>query len=136
MKQYLIDTFWFNDWANKLTLSAMQTLADKKESVILFSHLITAQNKWLLRIKNDPAEAQIKWFDAPFEVKELTALWEASLKEWLEFLSDLNDSDLYKEIFYSAMSRRNQQFNTFARHCTAAQLPFDSAPRANLLANS
>ncbi len=124
MKQYLINTFRFNDWANKLTLSAMQNLADKKESVILFSHLIRAQNKWMLRVKNDPTESQIKWFDTPFEFEELTNRWEVSLNEWLGFLSDSTDTDLDKEISYTAGT--DESSSSTLLHDIALQLNYHS----------
>lgn len=101
MKQYLIDTFIFNDWANKKTLRAMAVLTDKNESVVLFSHLIRAQDKWLKRIANDARETEIKWFDAPYDFDELAARWQASLDEWLKFLADLEDAKLEAEIVFA-----------------------------------
>ena len=103
MKQYLIETFRFNDWANKRTLDAMRKMPDNNESVNLFSHLIRAQDKWMRRIERDPAETEIKWFDAPFKDEELEARWKASLDEWLEFLSGLEDDDLNKQIRFAPM---------------------------------
>jgi uncharacterized damage-inducible protein DinB len=103
MKKYLIDTFRFNDWANQRTLAAMRGMTDKKESVVLFSHLITAQNKWMRRIENDPAETKIKWFDTPFEFEELAERWDASLAEWLKFLSEINEDELNKQIHFAPM---------------------------------
>lgn len=64
---YLIDTFQFNDWANRRILEAMRKMPDDRESVNLFSHLIRAQNKWMRRIERDPAETEIKWFVYPEE---------------------------------------------------------------------
>lgn len=101
MKQYLIDTLRFNDWGNRKMLAAMEQMTDKKEAVAIFSHLITAQNRWFLRVNNDPAEAQIKWWDTPFPFEELGAHWEASLNEWLDHLTGLGDGDIDKEIGYT-----------------------------------
>ncbi|HEX8568237.1 MAG TPA: DinB family protein [Pyrinomonadaceae bacterium] len=103
MNQYLIDTFRFNDWANKLTLEAMRQMPDNKESVNLFSHIIRAQDKWMRRIEQDPAETEIKWFDAAFPAEELNARWDASLNDWLKFLSGLKDEDLNEEIRFAPM---------------------------------
>lgn len=100
MKQYLIDTFRFNDWANRLTLSAMANMPEPKESTALFSHLLTAQNKWMRRIENDPQETAVKWWDIPYQSEELEAHWETSFKEWLDFLSGLEDDDLNRQIKY------------------------------------
>ena len=44
MKQYLIDTFRYNDYANKLALRKMRQLPDKNESIKWFSHLINSMN--------------------------------------------------------------------------------------------
>ena len=101
MKQYLIDTFHFNDWANKRTLEAMKKMSDDKESANLFSHLIRAQDKWMRRIERDPAETEIKWFDEAYPSDELNARWNASLNEWLKFLSDLEEADLNKQIEFA-----------------------------------
>lgn len=103
MKQYLIDTFRFNDWANKRTLEAMQKMPDDKESVNLFSHLIRAQDKWMRRIERDPAENEIKWFDTPFKKDELIERWQSSLDEWVKFLSSLRNEDLSREIRFAPM---------------------------------
>lgn len=103
MKQYLIDTFRFNDWANKLTLEAMQKMPDTKESLNLMSHIIRAQDKWMRRIENDPAETEIKWFDAPYKSEELTRRWNESLSEWVGFLSGIEEDDLNRQIRFAPM---------------------------------
>ena len=124
MKQYLIDTFRFNDWANKRTLEAMRKLADKKELVVLFSHLITAQDKWMRRIEQDPAETQIKWFDTPYEFEELTARWDASLNEWLEFLSGLENDDLNGQVRFTPTP--NEPSGSTRLHDAVLQLNYHS----------
>lgn len=101
MKQYLIDTFRFNDWANKLTLEAIGKMPDAKESLNLMSHIIRAQDKWMRRVENDSAETEIKWFDAPYQSEELSNRWDKSLSEWVGFLSGLDDSDLNREISFA-----------------------------------
>lgn len=47
MKQYLINTFKFNDTANKKVLEKIKQLPDKTEAIKLFSHLITCQFRWI-----------------------------------------------------------------------------------------
>ncbi len=103
MKQYLIDTFRFNDWANKLTLKALQTMPDNKESVNLFSHIIRAQHKWMRRIEQDPAEIEIKWFDTAYPAEELTVHWNQSMNDWLEFLLNSDDKDFSRQIRFAPM---------------------------------
>jgi hypothetical protein len=50
MKQYLIDTFKFDDLTNVKLLGKIKELPDKQQSVRFFSHLINSQKKWLARI--------------------------------------------------------------------------------------
>lgn len=111
MKQYLIDTFRFNDWANKRTLAAMQKMSDDTESVNLISHIIRAQDKWMRRIENDPTETEIKWFDAPFKTEELDVRWKGSLDKWLKFLSALEDEDLNRQIRFAPMPDEPEGIN-------------------------
>lgn len=111
MKQYLIDTFHFNDWANKRTLAAMAAMPDSAESETLFSHLIRAQDKWMRRIERNPAETEIKWFDAAFKTDELAARWSTSLDEWLGYLGRLDDQDLNQEISFAPMPDEPQGVN-------------------------
>lgn len=67
---------------------------NNKESLYLMSRIIRAQNKWMRCIENEPAETAIKWFDALYKSEELTNLWNASLNEWIGFLSGIEESDL------------------------------------------
>lgn len=59
MKKYLIDTFIFNDTANKKLLLKILQLSDKTEAVKLFSHLINSQYKWMARILHDPKAGEM-----------------------------------------------------------------------------
>jgi uncharacterized damage-inducible protein DinB len=63
MKQYLIDFFKYNDWANRKLLESIRQLPDNVEAVKLFNHLIAAQNKWLNRITKEKDDNAIVWFD-------------------------------------------------------------------------
>lgn len=101
MKQYLIDTFQFNDWANKKMLAAAAPADDKKDVVAIFSHLIYAQDRWLKRAKGDPTEAQIEWWGPPYEFDELAAQWHESLNRWLEYLSNVAEEDLDRRVSYT-----------------------------------
>lgn len=61
MKNYLLETFKFNDVANKKILEKIFLLPDKSEVIRLFSHLINCQYKWMARVKQDPDSAQMSW---------------------------------------------------------------------------
>jgi uncharacterized damage-inducible protein DinB len=101
MKQYLIDTFRFNDWANRKMLAAAKDATDKDTVAAIFSHLIYVQDRWLKRVNNDPTESQIEWWGTPYAFEELGPRWEASLGRWLEYLSKLDDNDLDKQVSYT-----------------------------------
>ncbi len=50
MKQYLIDTFKYNDNTNLKLLERIYQLPDPNEAVKLFSDLINSQYKWMAQI--------------------------------------------------------------------------------------
>lgn len=101
MKQHIIDTFRFNDWANKRVLEAMRQLEDKSEASAIFSHMITLQDKWLLRAKGDPSQSAVKWWDTPYGFEELAERWSESLNGWLRFLEPLDEAGIGKEVQYT-----------------------------------
>lgn len=101
MKQYLIDTFRFNDWANRKMLAAAEAAPDKREAAAIFSHLIYAQDRWLKRTKGDPSEFQIEWWGPAYAFEDLAERWNESLNGWLDHLATLNDDDLEKQISYT-----------------------------------
>ena len=71
MKEYLIETFRFNDHANKMLLTKIRQLPDKIEAVRYFSHLINSQNKWLKRIEVYPEDPKMDWWEPVYMLDEL-----------------------------------------------------------------
>src|SRR5687768_11248575 len=103
MKQYLIDSFRYNDHANKLALRKMRELAAPEECVKFFSHLINSMNKWLGRIQkwgedvaipssvglpDDHVSSykELEWWLPVYEMDELELKWDECLDRWMEFL--------------------------------------------------
>ena len=74
-KEDLRDRFLFNNWANKQMLDAIQEMKKPEEGIYLFSNLITAQNKWLERIKRTPGLEKISWPSEPYPLNELHQRW-------------------------------------------------------------
>lgn len=97
MKEYLIETFRYNDHANKMVLSRMKELPDKTEAVRFFSHLINSQYKWMARIVRDPKAPQMDWWDPVYLFDELEGKWNDSLRMWLEYLGERNEEQMYEE---------------------------------------
>jgi uncharacterized damage-inducible protein DinB len=94
MKQYLIDFFHYNDWANRRVLEAIKQVSEKDETVKLFSHLISAQNKWLNRVTNERADSTNGWFGTPLILDQLESHWGESITRWLQLLESKSESDL------------------------------------------
>jgi uncharacterized damage-inducible protein DinB len=101
MKQYLIETFNYNDYANKLVLKKIKELPELDEAIKLFSHIINAQNKWLARIlKEQGALALSPW--ELYSLSDLEIKWDESLKRWIDFLSVKTEEELFDQIVFVA----------------------------------
>jgi len=97
LRQYLIDTFNYNDWANKLVLEKIKQLPEKAEAIRFFSHLINSQNKWLKRIELYPEAPQMDWWEPVYQLEELELKWNESLQQWIDFLKKLSEEELYED---------------------------------------
>jgi uncharacterized damage-inducible protein DinB len=100
LKNYLLDTFHYNDYANRLVLAKLQLLHDPGACVRLFSHLINSQNKWLDRLRVYPDISQLDWWNPVYQMQELAAEWGISLQAWIDFLTSKTDADLEQEVFW------------------------------------
>ena len=104
MKQYLIDTFKFNDKANKQVLEKIMQLPDKTEAVKFFSHLINCQCRWMAGIMQDPQAKKTTWWESPFELTELRIKWDNSLKLWIDYINSKTDEELSTEVKFIGFS--------------------------------
>jgi|SRR3954463_783286 len=98
LKEHLLETFRYNDYANKLALAKIREVPDKDECVRLFSHLINSMNKWLGRIRSSPGFKQLDWWDPKYGLNELETQWDECLKSWLDFLESKTDDELYEDV--------------------------------------
>jgi len=97
LRQYLIDSFRYNDYANKLVLEKIKQLPDKAEAVRFFSHLINSQNKWLKRIEIYPQDPHMDWWEPVYELDELESKWNESLQQWFDLLNKISEEELFEE---------------------------------------
>ena len=97
LKQYLIESFLFNDRSNKMVLQKIKQLPDKTEAIRFFSHLINSQNKWLKRIQVYPEDPKMDWWEPTYSLEELESKWNESLQQWIDFLNSLSEEKLYEE---------------------------------------
>ena len=127
MKQYLIETFQYNDYANKLALEKIKQLPEEDECVKFFSHLINSMNKWLARIQKwgddktypsavgtvsttlpdqggefyAPTYKDMDWGLPVYSLDELETRWDECLKRWLDFIDSKSEEELFQEVeFY------------------------------------
>ena len=103
MRNYLEDTFRYNDYANKKVLEKIRQLPDKWECIKFFSHLINCQYKWMARIVQDPKAPGMSWWDPVYPLDNLETEWNKSLQLWLDFLSDKTDGEIAKEVSFTGM---------------------------------
>ena len=104
MKEYLIDTFKYNSWANLKLLEAIRQMPDMKEGVRLFSHMITAQDIWFSRVNNEVGDKPQSWLSEAFLVEELDGRWTTSTSKWLEYLESINEADLNDHIVFHRLA--------------------------------
>ncbi len=100
MKNYLLETFKFNDVTNKKLPEKIFLLPDKNEAIRHFSHLINCQYKWMARIKQDPDSASMSWWEPLYPFAQLQQEWNKSLLAWIEYLTFQSDENLEKEVTF------------------------------------
>jgi uncharacterized damage-inducible protein DinB len=98
MKQYLLDTFAFNDRANRQVLAKLAALPEKDECIRFFSHLVNSQDKWLARINAYPRDPGLDWWTPVYALEALDGEWTRSLRAWQEFLRGKTESALFAEV--------------------------------------
>lgn len=98
MKQYLVDTFRFNDHANKKMLEKIKQLPEQAAAVRFFSHLINSQNKWLKRIQVYPEDPKMDWWESNYLLEQLETEWDKSLQAWIDFLNNKSENELNEEV--------------------------------------
>lgn len=101
LNQYLVDTFGYNDRANRQVLEKIKILPDKTEAIRLFSHLINSQFKWMARIRQDPKAQTMDWWNPVYKLDDLEGQWRDSLKIWLDYLVANTDNGLTSEVTFA-----------------------------------
>ncbi|MFT5779827.1 MAG: putative damage-inducible protein DinB [Crocinitomicaceae bacterium] len=94
MNKYLIDTFNYNDYANKLLLNKIKELPNKEECIKFFSHLINSQNKWLARVIKGKNAQEMSWSEPIYELNQLEEKWNDSLQLWTNYIRTKTEIEL------------------------------------------
>ena len=101
MREYLLETFRFNDETNRRMLRKVKNLPDKQDFTRYFSHLVNSQNKWLTRILDDAGSVKMSWWEPVYQFEELEDKWNESVQAWIHFLQGKPEEELYKEIEFT-----------------------------------
>lgn len=98
MNKYLIDTFNYNDYANKKLLNKIKELPNKEKCIKFFSHLINSQNKWMERIINGKNAKEMSWSEPYYELDQLEEKWNDSLQLWTNYIRTKTEAELSTRI--------------------------------------
>ena len=105
LKNYLLDTFNFNDFANKKLLEKIRLFEHKEECIKLFSHLINCQFKWMARILKDPKAQEMSWWEPIYEFEKLEQEWTKSLEAWIKYILTNTDELLSTEVTFTGFDK-------------------------------
>ena len=98
MKQYLIDSFSYNDFANRKLLTKVKELPDQTECIKYFSHLINSQRKWMSRILQEESAQQMSWWKPRYTLDEMETEWTQSYNNWISFINSKTEAEIF-EVF-------------------------------------
>lgn len=100
--------FAYNRWANELFLDCLSSNTVANARVfLLMSHLLTAEEVWLCRIKSEPAPNDRLWQE--YELSQLKVKNRENAEAWMGWLQELSEQDLTHQLSY-----RNTKGETFS----------------------
>ena len=99
MKEILVKQIEFENWANKKLLASLKTVTNIPDrAILLFSHLMSANNMWLCRFNSMPLTTTL------FQertLKESETLFIENKKEWANLFSNMQENDFSKVIEFT-----------------------------------
>lgn len=109
MKDHYLNMLAYNRWANSLFLECLSnnTVANAK-TFLLMSHLLTAEEIWLSRIKGETAPNERLWQE--YALPQLKEKTEENTKAWMSWLQGLSNKDFLLEVNYR--NSRGEYFST------------------------
>ena len=108
MKEHFLKLLEYNSWANRLFLECLQDNTVMNNKVfLLFSHLLTAEEIWLARVKGTTAPVQRLWEVYPNQT--IQKMLQDNSSEWLSYLSSCDEKGLVNETVY-----QNTKGDTFS----------------------
>ena len=108
MKEYFINIYEYNYWANKQILDMLNAQSSKIDDAIsYFTHLIIAEKTWMERIKGDDSTTNF-WQD--IRKDDLEKIVDANNKEYMNFIYNLEETQFEEKINYK--NSKGKEFNT------------------------
>ena len=99
MKEYFINLFKYEAWANKEISDCLICINEPPEKALsLMSHIINAQVIWLSRITGKTIDVNSVWKTIP--VSEISSTLNNSSAALKEFISGLSETDIERIIEY------------------------------------
>jgi uncharacterized damage-inducible protein DinB len=99
MKNYFINLFNYDQFANQLILKAITDAGEPEKPVQLMGHLLAAQQVWYNRCNNLPPFSGALWPDS--KADSFAQLINDNHNIWIDFLNKTNDAEFEKEINYN-----------------------------------
>lgn len=101
MKQYLIDTFRYNEQANLRLLSKIKVLNDGEQCIRFFSHLINSQDKWMARVLGNQEQTKMDWWNPIYSIDKLDGRLVHSVDAWVSYLENLSEEQLNEYVRFT-----------------------------------
>jgi uncharacterized damage-inducible protein DinB len=101
MKKYFLDLFEYNNWANDriiLKLHGLNNDFKGPEPLKILSHIISAQDTWLERIKGTKTYNIFLWEE--YSIQEIEVLSINSHRGWIKFISKMSEKKFDNECTY------------------------------------
>ncbi|HVO74417.1 MAG TPA: DinB family protein [Ignavibacteriaceae bacterium] len=108
MKEYFLELFKYNSWANERVFESLAQFESPPEKAVeLLSHIYNSQEIWLSRIKARKAGAENPWQKHSFE--KCIELLRQCGDEWFSFLNNLKIGEENAEFEYR--NTKGEKFN-------------------------
>lgn len=106
MKNHFLKLFHYDKHANLQILEAIFEANQPQDAVKLMTHLLAAQQIWLLRCKATPAQGAQLWPDG--QAVQFKYIIEENHSAWTGFINSLTDDDINRTSTYS--NSKGEQF--------------------------
>lgn len=99
MMEFFSSLYQYNDWANQRVLLTLQKeKIDDNKILTLYNHILAAQNIWMSRIVNQPADNKDLWRAIP--LLDLIEKSQKSAEAWISFLDEYPMDNFEEVIAY------------------------------------